>query len=230
MAQYMHDSVPHRTKSARFSNEPSSSPSMSSQSALASTNATDDTTTNASDYGTSDTDSTLSESSEEPSSDESSSSEDDDDDENDDGEDTEMELDEAKGADGVVNLRANRGTKPIMKLTKAEMGPDIRGFLKDFLPRLKAANEELEAQKRAGTLRRLDAEDQEDGEPYIEMDLGLGVLEEKDPNAAESDTEGTSDAEEEDGNKEKDVLGKLLGRREKPDPAKIEVLPNTTGS
>ncbi|EUC29203.1 hypothetical protein COCCADRAFT_40388 [Bipolaris zeicola 26-R-13] len=221
MAQYTHDSVPHRTK-------PSSSPSMSSQSALASTNATDGTATNASDYGTSDTDSTLSESSEEPSSDESSSEEEDD--EDDDGEDTQMELDEAKGADGVVNLRANRGTKPIMKLTKAEMGPDIRGFLKDFLPRLKAANEELEAQKRAGTLRRLDAEDQEEGEPYIEMDLGLGVLEEKDPNAAESDTEDTSDADEEDGNKEKDVLGKLLGRREKPDPAKIEVLPNTTGS
>lgn len=160
MAQYTHDSVPHRTK-------PSSSPSMSSQSALASTNATDGTATNASDYGTSDTDSTLSESSEEPSSDESSSEEEDD--EDDDGEDTQMELDEAKGADGVVNLRANRGTKPIMKLTKAEMGPDIRGFLKDFLPRLKAANEELEAQKRAGTLRRLDAEDQEEGEPYIEM-------------------------------------------------------------
>jgi len=139
---------------------------MSSQSALASTNATDDTAKNASDYGTSDTDSTLSESSEEPSSDESSSEEEE---EDDDGEDTEMELDEAKGADGVVNLRANRGTKPIMKLTKAEMGPDIRGFLKDFLPRLKAANEELEAQKRAGTLRRLDAEDQEEGEPYIEM-------------------------------------------------------------
>ncbi|KAF5846336.1 hypothetical protein GGP41_003743 [Bipolaris sorokiniana] len=229
MAQYTHDSVPHRTKSVRFSNEPTSSPSMSSQSALASTNAIGDTVTNASDYGTSDTDSTLSESSEEPSSDESSSEEEDDDDENDDGEDTEMELDEAKGTDGVVNLRANRGTKPIMKLTKAEMGPDIRGFLKDFLPRLKAANEELEAQKRAGTLRRLDAEDQQEGEPYIEMDLGLGVLEEKDPNAAESDTEGTSDAEEEDDNKEKDVLGKLLGRREKPDPAKIEVLPNTTG-
>lgn len=178
MAQYTHDSVPHRTKSVRFSNEPTSSPSMSSQSALASTNAIGDTVTNASDYGTSDTDSTLSESSEEPSSDESSSEEEDDDDENDDGEDTEMELDEAKGTDGVVNLRANRGTKPIMKLTKAEMGPDIRGFLKDFLPRLKAANEELEAQKRAGTLRRLDAEDQQEGEPYIEMVSVMPVCQE----------------------------------------------------
>lgn len=108
----------------------------------------------------------MSESSEEPSSDESSSE---DEDGNGEGEDTEMELDEAKGTDGVVNLRANRGKKPIMKLSKEEMGPDIRDFLKDFLPRLKAANEELEAQKRAGTLKRMDDEDQEDGEPYIEM-------------------------------------------------------------
>lgn len=139
---------------------------MSSESALASTTAADDTATNPTDYATSDTDSTLSESSEEPSSDESSSEDDDDDD---DGEDTEMELDEPKGADGVVNLRANRGKKPIMKLSKEEMGPDIRDFLKDFLPRLKAANEELEAQKRAGTLKSMDAEDQDEGEPYIEM-------------------------------------------------------------
>jgi hypothetical protein len=138
---------------------------MSSNSALASTNAADDSTTNASDFGTSDSDSELSESSEEPSSDESSSEE-----EEDDGEDTEMELEEPKSQDGVVNLRANRGKKPIMRLGDQDLGPDIRGFLKDFLPQLKAANEELEAQKKAGTLKSLDSEEgHEEGEPYIEM-------------------------------------------------------------
>ncbi|CAG5182946.1 uncharacterized protein ALTATR162_LOCUS10414 [Alternaria atra] len=195
---------------------------MSSNSALASTNAADDSTTNASDFGTSDSDSELSESSEEPSSDESSSEE-----EEDDGEDTEMELEEPKSQDGVVNLRANRGKKPIMRLGDQDLGPDIRGFLKDFLPQLKAANEELEAQKKAGTLKSLDSEEgHEEGEPYIEMDLGLGVLEEKDPNA-KSDEDSASDTE--DGDNEKDVLGKLMGR-EKKDPAGIEVLQNTTGS
>jgi hypothetical protein len=139
---------------------------MSSDSALASTNAAEDSTTNASDLGTSDSDSELSESSEEPSSDETSSDEE----EDDDGEDTEMELEEPKSQDGIVNLRANKGKKPIMKLGDEDLGPDIRGFLKDFLPQLKAANEELEAQKKAGTLKSLDSvEAHEEGEPYIEM-------------------------------------------------------------
>jgi len=81
-----------------------------------------------------------------------------------------MALEEPKGTDGVINLRANRGKKPIMKLSEVDVGPDIRGFLKDFLPQLKAANEELMAQKRAGTLKKLDDEqDQEEGAPYIEM-------------------------------------------------------------
>jgi len=221
MSPYVHEAVAHRSKRVRFSNEPESSPpSISSDSALASTNAADDSTTNASDFGTSDSDSELSESSEEPSSDESSSEE-----EDDDGEDTEMELEEPQSQDGVVNLRANRGTKPIMKLGNEDLGPDIRGFLKDFLPQLKAANEELEAQKKAGTLKSLESvEGQDEGEPYIEMDLGLGVLEEKDPNA-DSDKDSASDAEDSD--KEKDVLGKLM-RREKRDPASIEVVQNTT--
>ena len=101
-----------------------------------------------------------------PSSDETSSDEE----EDDDGEDTEMELEEPKSQDGIVNLRANRGKKPIMKLGDEDLGPDIRGFLKDFLPQLKAANEELEAQKKAGTLKSLDSvEAHEEGEPYIEM-------------------------------------------------------------
>ncbi|KAI4630389.1 uncharacterized protein J4E79_007902 [Alternaria viburni] len=223
MSPYVHEAVAHRSKRVRFSNEPESSPpSISSDSALASTNAADDSTTNASDFGTSDSDSELSESSEEPSSDESSSEE-----EEDDGDDTEMELEELRSQDGVVNLRANRGTKPIMKLGNEDLGPDIRGFLKDFLPQLKAANEELEAQKKAGTLKSLESvEGQDEGEPYIEMDLGLGVLEEKDPNA-DSDKDSASDAEDSD--KEKDVLGKLM-RREKRDPASIEVVQNTTES
>jgi len=163
MSPYVHEAVAHRSKRVRFSNEPSS-PSASSESALASTNAADDSTTNPSDLGTSDSDSELSESSEEPSSEESSSEEEDDDDND---EDTEME--EPEGQDGVVNLRANRGKKPVMRLGEEDLGPDIRDFLKDFLPQLKAANDELEAQKKAGTLKSLDAGPEDEGEPYIEM-------------------------------------------------------------
>jgi hypothetical protein len=163
MSPYIHAAVPHRRKRVRFSPTNSSEPSVSD---LASTTVAS-STTNASDYGSDDSGSSLSESSEEPSSDESSSSEEEDDDE-DEGEDTEME-DQAAPSD-VVNLRANRGKKPVMKLGEDEhLGPDIRGFLKDFLPKLKESNEELERQRQAGTLKSLDAGGEEEGEPYIEM-------------------------------------------------------------
>jgi hypothetical protein len=51
------------------------------------------------------------------------------------------------------------------------------------------------------------------------------VLEEKDPNA-DSEAEGASEAEG--GNAEKDVLGKLMGREKKHDPAGIEEIPSTS--
>lgn len=104
----------------------------------------------------------LSESSEDPS--DLSSSEDEDD------ENTEMDV-ETQQEPEVVNLRANRGQKPTYKLDKEEFGPDIRTFLKDFLPQLKAANEELEAQRKEGTLknREIDTADGQENEQYIEM-------------------------------------------------------------
>jgi hypothetical protein len=163
MSPYIHEAVPHRRKRVRFSPNSSSEPSVSD---LASTTAAS-STTNASEYDSDGESSEPSESSEDPSS-EDSSSEDEADDDDDEGEDTEME--DQASPDGVVNLRANRGKKPVMKLREDEdLGPDIRGFLKDFLPKLKEANEELERQREAGTLKSLDAGGEEDGEPYIEM-------------------------------------------------------------
>jgi hypothetical protein len=131
---------------------------------------TDDTTL-ASDNG-SDSDSELSDSSEDPSDDSSSEEED---------EDEDAMLDTApekqQGKDGVTNLRAGQGKKPVMKLSKKEMGPDIRTFLKDFLPQLKAANDELMAAKKAGTLksREIDMVDAEEEKEYIEMVSRLGT-------------------------------------------------------
>lgn len=117
----------------------------------------------------SDSESELSESSEEPSSE--SSSED------------ESDVEESKStaeakqqarrgkSDGITNLRAGQGQKPIMRINKDDMGPDIRDFLKDFLPQLKAANEELVAHRKAGTLksREIDMVDAPEEEEYIEM-------------------------------------------------------------
>lgn len=105
----------------------------------------------------------LSESSEEPS--DLSSSEDDDDDEH-----SKKEPETTHEPD-VVNLRANRGQKPTYKLDDEDLGPDIRTFLKDFLPKLKAANEELEEERNRGTLkkREIDTVEGDEDQQYIEM-------------------------------------------------------------
>nr|OQO25602.1 hypothetical protein B0A51_09150 [Rachicladosporium sp. CCFEE 5018] len=78
---------------------------------------------------------------------------------------------------------------------------DLASRLGAFLPQMKKANEEL----REGE----SLEDVQDGERYIEMNLGLGVLEET------KEGEESSGSEEEDGEDEdEEVLGKLMGRRE----------------
>lgn len=160
----------------------------------------------------SDSESELSESSEEPSSE--SSSED------------ESDVEESKStaeakqqarrgkSDGITNLRAGQGQKPIMRINKDDMGPDIRDFLKDFLPQLKAANEELVAHRKAGTLksREIDMVDAPEEEEYIEMDLGLGVLEEKNPSADDSSDSDSDESMADGDDKETDRLRKLMGQ------------------
>jgi hypothetical protein len=107
----------------------------------------------------SESDSELEESSEEPSSDESSE------------EDSDEELQsDLEDENGIVNLPAVRARKPNMKLPKDELGPDLRPFLANFLPQLKAANEALEKEREAGTLKAIDGEDAVEGDgEYIEM-------------------------------------------------------------
>jgi hypothetical protein len=201
-----------RPKRVRFQTSGSSDP--------AATSTADDSTVGSDQDSDS---SELSESSEDPSS-ESSDDEDED-------EALDVDMNERQGKDGVTNLRAGQGKKPTMKFDRTKLGPDIRIFLKDFLPQLKAANDELESHRKAGTLksREIDMTDADDVEEYIEMvswtldrgtcmanvdqDLGLGVLEEKKANADDdASSESDSDDEMEGVEKEKDVLGKLLGR------------------
>ena len=57
----------------------------------------------------------------------------------------------------------------------------LKSRLTSFLPALKKANDTLEHEREAGTLEQRNIENVEDEEEkgYIEMDLGLGVLEEK---------------------------------------------------
>lgn len=94
--------------------------------------------------------------------------------------------------DAIVTVGGPR--KPLMRLGSADdivASPSagvLRSRLATFLPQMVAANQELESLKRTGDLdkRRLDNVDDSEGR-YIEMDLSLGVLEEK-RNGAEADT------------------------------------------
>ncbi|KAF2797376.1 hypothetical protein K505DRAFT_347320 [Melanomma pulvis-pyrius CBS 109.77] len=210
-----------RRKRVRLTPTPTESstsdPSFSDESALVPTSVPAEST-DASDV-VSDS-SEMEESSEDPSSDSES------------GEDSDEELQsEMEDEDGIVNLPAVRARKPNMKLPKDELGPDLRPFLANFLPQLKAANEALEKEREAGTLKTkvIDSEDAVDGEgEYIEMDLGLGVLEEQDPDA--KDVSSSSDSEDEDSLdgegqlKPKDILSKLMGRKSRKDAVDIQEL------
>ncbi|KAI9827815.1 MAG: hypothetical protein M1832_004304 [Thelocarpon impressellum] len=80
------------------------------------------------------------------------------------------------------------------------------------------ANESLEADRMAGELDKHAIEAVEDGETYIEMDLGLGVVEERrdDQGSSISDDDGESKGKEaqlETETGESDVLGRLMGHR-----------------
>jgi len=102
--------------------------------------------------------------------------------------------------------------KPDMK-SFPRPGLSIRDRVAAFLPELAAANQELEELRRNGELddKIIDDYTNNDGNGggrYIEMDLGLGVLEEKNADAPVSDRE--SEPENDDG-----VMDNLMGRKSK---------------
>lgn len=84
--------------------------------------------------------------------------------------------------------------KPRMMQTEVVEGAqDLRSRLDSFLPQLAASNEVLSSGR-----ANFNIEDVEDGEQHIEMNLGLGVLEEKRHDSADSDSCSTSEEEQED--------------------------------
>lgn len=56
------------------------------------------------------------------------------------------------------------------------------------------------------------------------------MLEAKDPNADSSEESDSGESDVEEGAKEKDVLGQLLGREKAKDPASIEVVQDSRAS
>ncbi|RPA95219.1 hypothetical protein L873DRAFT_1557377, partial [Choiromyces venosus 120613-1] len=100
------------------------------------------------------------------------------------------------------------------KIAAADTSSDLMSRLNAFLPAMEAANKDLQAEIEAGTVekRNIEALDGEE-ERYIEMNLGLGVLEEKkkkDGDASDASESGSEGEEEEEGEEDYDVLLKLL--------------------
>jgi hypothetical protein len=109
------------------------------------------------------------------------------------------------------------GTKPNFSARVASGAPSLADRLKSFLPQMAEANSKLEQ----GDANEYSMEAVKDDEPHIEMDLGLGVLEEtngKDAedsdNEEEEEKDGDASASPERKRKEKDVMGKLMGKKE----------------
>lgn len=115
-----------------------------------------------------------------------------------------------QSANKVTNVQP-MDRKPKFDFASLKSNSLLMNKLPGFLAEMDAANRELEAEKEAGTIaeRRLEISD-DDGEgegekagQYIEMNLGLGVLEEK-----TSDSDTSSEGESSD---DEDVMDKLMG-------------------
>ncbi|KAJ5163806.1 uncharacterized protein N7500_005636 [Penicillium coprophilum] len=114
--------------------------------------------------------------------------------------------------------------RPKPRIHRMKGDSDILSRLNAFLPKMKDANEDLQKQIEAGKAGDLILDNaDENGEQYIEMDLGLGVLEEKrdgDPSSdEESDDEGlkgaTRDGKSPQEMNDSDIIGKLMGGKNK---------------
>jgi hypothetical protein len=121
--------------------------------------------------------------------------------------------DDEPASDNITTLRPNN-ERPNFSLDLIK-DSTIASVLPSFLAQMQAANQELEEEKAAGTLadRHIELDESDsaiEGEQYIEMNLGLGVLEEKNDGASTT-SEGDSSNEEGDVN----VMEKLLGGKRK---------------
>ncbi|GAD95066.1 conserved hypothetical protein [Paecilomyces variotii No. 5] len=130
--------------------------------------------------------------------------------------------------DSIINVRG----RPRPRIQRINGDSSVLSRISDFLPRLKAANEELRRNFEAGKSKDIvmDDVDEEDEGQYIEMNLGLGVLEGqndegRDESSTKDDSDGTSDNEPEPSTSRQgnsNVLDKLMGRKAKSKRPAIE--------
>lgn len=121
----------------------------------------------------------------------------------------------------TTNHASNQASNPPTKPTTTKPQPsDLKSRLLAFLPALAASNADLAAAARQPGFKNL--EDVAEGEDYIELDLGLGVLEEKSDGGdvvykkkeeEEEENERMGEGETEGKHEGDGVLAELLGRK-----------------
>ncbi|BFZ54503.1 hypothetical protein PYCC9005_001540 [Savitreella phatthalungensis] len=127
----------------------------------------------------------------------------------------------SSGSRSTSNGDQSARKKPkIDKSVAGQDASDLTSRLSSFLPRMKSANDALAV---SATQTDHNIESVQDGEPYIEMDLGLGVLEEVGDGDGQltDDAKGTNLTGEE-------VLDSLLKRRGRHQIGLIETIESIT--
>ncbi|BDD59714.1 hypothetical protein MAP00_004908 [Monascus purpureus] len=143
------------------------------------------------------------------------------------------DADEDNGAESAETPIPYVPGRPKPRIYRVNQDSDILSRVSSFLPKLRSANEALQREIDAGRAKdvKLDEVDGDEEGQYIEMNLGLGVLEEKrDDNETDtSEEDATSDTdvkgEEEEAKdsaaavsrpprpRESNILGKLMGNK-----------------
>ncbi|KAL2048299.1 hypothetical protein N7G274_000210 [Stereocaulon virgatum] len=110
-------------------------------------------------------------------------------------------------------------TAPNHSLLSTENQVTLQSRLNELLPKMRSANQELEVERAEGRLgerdiENLDEEEGEEGRGYIEMNLGLGVLEER-GEGSESDGSQVDKANNKDGGRDgvESAVGRLMRSR-----------------
>ncbi|EKV06778.1 hypothetical protein Pdw03_3766 [Penicillium digitatum] len=130
---------------------------------------------------------------------------------------------EAHASDPCSSLPHIAG-RPKPRIHRMKGDSELLSRLNAFLPKMKNANEDLQRQIEAGEAEDLVLDNaDETGEQYIEMNLGLGVLEERRDGDSASDEEtddeescdvtGAGKTPQEVNNS--DIIGKLMGGKSK---------------
>ncbi|KAI9882720.1 MAG: hypothetical protein M1823_005526 [Watsoniomyces obsoletus] len=95
------------------------------------------------------------------------------------------------GVEEIITLRPNR-PKPTMLPPKSNL---LLTRLQSFIPELAQANQELDTDRLEGRLESKQLDRVDEGESHIEMNLGLGVLEDKRDDSLSSSSEEDDDDE-----------------------------------